>query len=181
MNQTWGSACSPAFDDTTLRFLQQVFQWVRVGDAVALAPVLAERLPPNLRNEQGDSLLILAAYHGHREVVRLLLEAGADTEIVNDRGQTALGAAAFRGDASIVQSLLRHGAQVDSPPGGRTAFMIAAMFNRVEIMQLLRAHGADPWVRDGSGLNALEATRHMGAEQAAQLLQVWSAGVLGGA
>lgn len=170
MNPSLGSACEIAFDDTTLRFLQQIFQWVRSGSSEELAPLLAQRLPPNLRNEQGDSLLILAAYHGHEDVVRLLLEAGADTEVANDRGQTALCAAAFRGDAGIVRALLGHGAQVDGPQGGRTAFMVAAMFNRVEIMQLLRAHGADPWARDASGLNALEVARKMGADASVQWL-----------
>ncbi len=171
MNTSRGLACEAAFDEPTLRFLQQVFQWVRAGCADALAPLLAQHLPPNLRNEQGDSLLILAAYHGHGQVLRLLLQAGADTELANDRGQTALGAAAFRGDADIVRDLLRHGAQVDGPPGGRSAFMIAAMFDRVEILQLLHAQGADPWARDAAGLDALAAARKMGADRAAQWLE----------
>ena len=169
-------AQGPTFDEATLRFLRQVFHWVRVGDAASLSPVLAAHLPPNLRNEQGDSLLILAAYHGHAAVVRLLLDAGADPEIANDRGQTALGAAAFQGARDIVQMLLARGACVDSPPGGRTAFMIAAMFNRVEIMQLLRERGADPWARDAAGLNALSAAQKMGADDAVNLLRRWAAG-----
>lgn len=166
----------PSFDEATLRFLRQVFHWVRVGDAQALAPVLAAHLPPNLRNEQGDSLLILAAYHGHLAVVRQLLDAGADPEIVNDRGQTALGAAAFQGSVEIVRSLLAHGACVDSPPGGRTAFMIAAMFNRVEIMRLLRERGADPGAKDAGGLDALSAAQKMGAHNAVDLLRRWVSG-----
>lgn len=170
------SSSHAAFDEGTLQFLQQVFRWVRAGNAAALAPVLAARLPPNLLNEQGDSLLILAAYHGRAEVVRLLLQAGADPEVVNDRGQTALGAAAFQGDAGIVRQLLAHGAQVDSPRGGRTAFMIAAMFDRVEIMRLLRERGADAWAQDASGLDALRAAEKMGAESATALLRQWAAG-----
>lgn len=170
MNQPLGAACGAAFDDATLRFLQQVFQWVRAGSTDELTPLLAQRLPPNLRNEQGDSLLILAAYHGHGELVRLLLEAGADTEMANDRGQTALCAAAFRGDAGIVRTLVGHGAQIEGPPGGRSPFMIAAMFDRVEIMQLLRDQGADPWAREDGGLTALEAAQKMGADEAVQWL-----------
>ena len=166
----------PTFDEATLGFLRQVFHWVRTGDEHALAPVLEAHLPPNLRNDQGDSLLILAAYHGHAAVVRLLLEAGADPELANDRGQTALGAAAFQGSSEIVRTLLARGACVDSPPGGRTAFMIAAMFNRVEIMQLLREKGADPWACDGGGLNALSAAQKMGADDAIDLLRRWASG-----
>lgn len=169
-------AGGPTFDEATLGFLRQVFHWVRTGDEHALAPVLAAHLPPNLRNEQGDSLLILAAYHGHAPVVRLLLEAGADPELVNDRGQTALGAAAFQGSSDIVHLLLAHGARVDSPPGGRTALMISAMFNRTAIMQLLRERGANPWARDGGGLNAFAAAQKMGADDAVELLRRWASG-----
>ena len=101
----------------------------------------------------------------------LLLDAGADPELANDRGQTALAAAAFKGDESCVRLLLDRGAQVDSPPGGRTAFMIAAMFNRVAIMQLLHERGADPWAMDDMGLDALAAAHKMGAEDAVQWLR----------
>lgn len=166
----------PMFDADTLKFLQQVFKWVRSGDAASLAPMLAAGLPAKLRNEQGDSLLILAAYHGRPAVVRLLLDAGADSDVVNDRGQTALGAAAFKGDVQVVQQLLDHGAQPDSPPGGRTALMIAAMFNRLDIMAMLRQRGANPWAHDPGGLTALRAAEKMGAQEAAQLLRCWAAG-----
>ena len=53
----------------------------------------------NLTNDKGDTLLILAAYHGHPETVGALLDRGADHSRANDRGQTALAAAVFRQSA----------------------------------------------------------------------------------
>lgn len=44
--------------------------------------------------------------------------------------------------------------------------MIAAMFNRTEIMDLLIAHGADPKARDASGVTAMDAAGRMGAGDA---------------
>jgi ankyrin repeat protein len=41
--------------------------------------------------------------------------------------------------------------------------MIAAMFNRTEIVDLLIAHGADPQARDASGVTPLDAANRMGA------------------
>ena len=76
----------------------------------------------------------------------------------------------------VVQLLLDHGAQPDSPPGGRTALMFAAMFNRLEMMTVLRQRGADPWAHDGGGLTALRAAEKMGAQEAAQLLKAWASG-----
>jgi ankyrin repeat protein len=41
--------------------------------------------------------------------------------------------------------------------------MIAAMFNRTEIVDLLIAHGANPQARDASGVTPLDAANRMGA------------------
>ena len=101
-------------------------------------------LPPNLRNEKGDSLLMLASYHGHADTVRVLMEHGADPELANDRGQTPLAGAAFKGDMATIMALLDGGADVNGrSDGGKTPLMIAAMFNRSEIVDVL----LDTWRR----------------------------------
>lgn len=161
----------PGPDEDTLRLARQVFQWVRAGEMGALEPLLNQGLPANLRNEQGDSLLMLAAYHGHAEVVRALLRAGADAELANDRGQTPLAGASFKGYLDVVLALLDGGAAVQGHgPDGRTALFTAAMFNRLEVVRLLLDRGADPTHRDLAGVNAREAAQKMGAEDAAEML-----------
>jgi uncharacterized protein len=155
----------PTLDEDTIAFAGRVFGYARGGYGEELGELLAMGLPPNLRNDKGDTLLMLASYHGHAEVVRALLDHGADPEIANDRGQTPLAAAAFKGDAATVRLLLERGAAVDGSGGGdgRTALMTAAMFNRADIVALLLAHGADPSRRDARGLTAREAAEAMGA------------------
>ena len=108
-------------DDQTLQLAREVFQRVRAGDLAALQPLLDRGLPPNLRNEQGDSLLMLAAYHGHAPLVAALLRAGADPSLANDRGQTPMAGAAYKGFLDVVRALLDGGAPVDGHgPDGRT-------------------------------------------------------------
>lgn len=158
-------------DDDTLAFVRRVFQYARTGEAGELATLLGQGLPPNLRNERGDSLLMLACYHGHAHAARVLLDAGADPEILNDAGQTPLAAAAFKGDAACASLLLERGARVDNAgPNGKTALMIAAMFNRVDIARLLLEHGADPLLPDAAGMSIREAAAKMGAGDALALL-----------
>ena len=41
--------------------------------------------------------------------------------------------------------------------------MVAAMFNRTEIVDLLLAHGSDPSLSDAGGLTARAAAERMGA------------------
>jgi ankyrin repeat protein len=154
----------PELDEETIAFAQRIFHYTRAGYAQELAQLLDQGLPANLLNEKGDSLLMLACYHGHSEVAELLLRHGGDPELANDRGQTPLAGGAFKGDAQIVRLLLKHGANVNgSGPDGRTALMVAAMFNRTEIVDLLLVHGADIHARDAQGLTAEAAARMMEA------------------
>ncbi|KQT61451.1 hypothetical protein ASG52_00745 [Methylobacterium sp. Leaf456] len=162
----------PVLDDATLAFAARVFQYARMGHAEELAGLFAQGLPANLRNDKGDSLLMLAAYNGQTEAARVVLEAGGDPELANDRGQTPLAGAAFKGDAGIVDLLLDRGAAVDgTADGARTALMLAAMFDRVAIVERLLARGADPARRDASGMNAAELARQMGARETSALLE----------
>ena len=91
----------------------------------------------NLTNDKGDTLLILAAYHGHEETVAALLDRGADHSRANDRGQTALAAAVFRQSTDIVRRLLAAGADPDA--GGPSARATAIFFELPEMAGLLDA------------------------------------------
>ena len=55
----------------------------------------------------------LAAYAGNSEVVKLLLEAGANKDVVNDDGDTALHWAAFEGHSNVVKLILETGVYKD--------------------------------------------------------------------
>lgn len=152
------------YEEETLALARKVFQFARAGDAAELESFLSRRLPPNLRNERGDTLLMLACYHGHVDAARVLLAHGADPEIINDAGQTPLAGAAFKGDEAVATLLLDHGVQVDNAgPNGMTPLMFAAMFNRVDMARLLLARGADPQRRDAQGNSIVDAARRMGA------------------
>ena len=145
-------------------FAEQVFNKARDGDAAMLAALLSKGLPANLRNHKGDTLLMLASYHGHAEAVKVLLEHNADPEIRNDNGQSPIAGAAFKGDLLMVKTLIEGGAQVEGASfDGRTALMMAAMFNRTEIIEYLISKGADPHAKDANCITALDAAKTMGA------------------
>lgn len=56
----------------------QFFDAARAGAIDVLESPLEAGLPPNLTNGRGDTLIMLAAYHGHADAVKLLLRHGAD-------------------------------------------------------------------------------------------------------
>lgn len=149
----------------------RAFNAARSGDTAELGSFLDAGMPANLTNEKGDTLLMLASYHGHVDATRLLLEKGADPERRNDRGQTPLQGAAFKGEMEIAALLLDHGAAVDGAgEDGRTALMMAAMFDRVAMIDLFVERGADIHRTAADGVTAKGAAEKMGAEKAVERL-----------
>jgi hypothetical protein len=159
-------------DDDTFEFANAVFDLARAGDPETLGVLLGKGLSPNLRNHRGDSLLMLAAYHGHLETVHVLLRYGSDPDLRNSNGQTPLAGAAFKGDLPMIKLLLAYGADIEgASPDGRTALMIAAMFDRTGIVEYLVSRGANLDATDASGVSAADAAQRMGASKALALLQ----------
>ncbi|WP_122817615.1 ankyrin repeat domain-containing protein [Nocardioides pantholopis] len=118
----------PHLDQEVIEFAHKMFDLARAGDAEQLLAYVDAGLPVNLTDPQGNTLLMLAAYHGQAAVVAGLAERGADIERTNDRGQTPLAGAVFKGDQDVIDLLVRLGADLDA--GHPTARETAAMFGR---------------------------------------------------
>lgn len=60
---------------------------------------------PCVANSEGLLVkkLMLAAYHGHAELVGLLIQHGADPNRVNDRGQSPLAGAVFKKEDAVIE------------------------------------------------------------------------------
>jgi ankyrin repeat protein len=171
------SMTDAGLDDATLEFAHQVFDLARSGESDELARLLGRGLPPNLRNNKGDSLLMLASYHGHLDTVRVLLDHKADPDLRNLNGQTPIAGAAFKGNLPMIELLIEHGADIEgASPDGRTTLMIAAMFNRTEIVDYLVSHGANVDVKDVNGVDAVQAAKLMGAQNTSARLEALQRG-----
>ncbi|WP_425471489.1 ankyrin repeat domain-containing protein [Sinomonas susongensis] len=120
-------------DADVIELATRLFEAARAGDEATLRAYLGAGAPSSLANQSGDSLIMLAAYHGHAGIVRLLGEHGADVRAPNDRGQTPLAGAVFKGYVDVVDALLEFGADPDS--GTPSARQAAQMFGREELLQ----------------------------------------------
>jgi len=137
MQSSTGTPVGGVTDQDAIDFIRSVFGLVRSGDDASLRAMVEKGLPVNFRNEKGDSLIMLASYHGHLDTCRVLLQAGADPNVPNDQGQTPLAGAAYKGFVEIAELLLAHGANIEgASPDGKTPLMMAAMFNRTAIVEL---------------------------------------------
>ncbi|MEU9667997.1 ankyrin repeat domain-containing protein [Streptomyces bobili] len=121
-------------DPEVVELATKIFDLARRGQTEELVAYVDEGVPANLTNDRGDSLLMLAAYHGHAEAVRALLARGADADRINDRGQTPLAGAVFKGERDVIKALLEAGA--DPAAGTPSAVDTARMFAKAELLEL---------------------------------------------
>jgi ankyrin repeat protein len=125
---------SEAPDPEVVELATKIFDLARRGRTEALVAYVDAGVPAELTNDRGDSLLMLAAYHGHADAVRALLARGAVVDRVNDRGQTPLAGAVFKGEQQVIEALLEGGA--DPSAGTPSAVDTARMFGRTELLRL---------------------------------------------
>ena len=109
--------------------------------------LLQARANINQQNNNGWTALMYACYSEtpHNDLVRLLIQSGADISIKSSKLQrTALMVAAERGHTSIVQYLLDEGAPVNTQDVyGITSLMTASQEGHSEVVRVLINYGAD--------------------------------------
>jgi ankyrin repeat protein len=89
-----------------------------------------------------DTLLIEAADNGHLDVVKLLIENGADVNLKGEAWYGPLHAAAAKGHIEVVKILLENGADINIFHQNKPLHN-AAMNGHIEVAEILLAHGAD--------------------------------------
>ncbi|MEP4076616.1 ankyrin repeat domain-containing protein [Haloferula sp.] len=142
-------------------------------DLAAAKGRLAEGDEVDEANRHGVTALSLACRNGSAEMVRLLLDGGADANGKLDGGESCLMIAARTGNVSSVLALIGKGAKVNATERrGQTALMWAAAEGHHRVVECLIAHGADISISQNSGFNALLfAVRQGHGEVVKQLLK----------
>lgn len=97
-----------------------------------------------------STALYEAGMCGQLEVVRLLLDAGADPSLAVSTGSTPLMAAAGNAYLEVLRLLLTRGAAVDAvvPLNSCTAFHCACHYNQPECTEALARAGCDMGLKD---------------------------------
>lgn len=129
------NAPQPLPDDVQ-ELVTRLFEMARGGN-LDLVDYVRQGVDPNLKNQDGNTFLMLAAYAGHAELVRGLVGVGADPNALNERGQSPIAGAIFKKEDEVVRALLDAGA--DPLAGHPTAVDSARMFGREDLLPLLGA------------------------------------------
>lgn len=112
--------------------VDRLLDLARDGATADLAAAVDAGVPVDTSDPAGNSLLMLAAYHGHVETVRALVERGADPDLANVNGQTPVGGTVFKGHDEVTRLLLESGADPDA--GQPPARQLARMLGRTDLI-----------------------------------------------
>ncbi len=117
-------------------------------------------------------LLHVTAVEGRDDLIKVLLDAGADVNRLEYDGKTALHFAAIRGHASTARLLAKGGTDLDVTYGrnGYTALYDAASRGHLDVARVLLALGADPDIQSVQGQTALIAATSKEDEDMVRLL-----------
>ncbi|WP_295153798.1 ankyrin repeat domain-containing protein [uncultured Brachyspira sp.] len=134
------------------------------------------------RDDNDINALIYAVNFDNEDMVKLLLEKGADANTVakienehTDISPTPLMNAAYKGNTNIINMLLENNADINyATDFGITALMMAANFNRFESAKILLENNADTSVTNGYGKTALDMAKEQDYKDIVSLLEKYN-------
>lgn len=134
------------------------------------------------RDDNDINALIYAVNFDNEDMVKLLLEKGADANTVakienehTEISPTPLMNAAYKGNTNIINMLLENNADINyATDFGITALMMAANFNRFESAKILLENNADTSVTNGYGKTALDMAKEQDYKDIVSLLEKYN-------
>lgn len=84
---------------------------------------------------------------------------------------TPLCAAIIKGDVVAVKKIIEYGADLEETTNNLTPLMVAARYNKADIIKLLLAKGAKKSTKNENGLTALKCAELSNAQEAISLLK----------
>ncbi|WP_050922417.1 ankyrin repeat domain-containing protein [Vibrio harveyi] len=98
-------AVEDRLEDEYQSLVELFFDAARIGNNEVVDTFVSQGFPIDQRNNQSYTALMVAAYQGHRETVRLLLDSGANACLQDKRGNTALMGALIKREIGIAKDL----------------------------------------------------------------------------
>ncbi|KAI2808806.1 Ankyrin repeat [Blomia tropicalis] len=115
-----------------------------------------------------------ASLNGHKDIVNLLLEHGANPNIVDHNGSSPLHLASWTGDYEVVNMLIttvNQKADINlKNKDNETALHSACQYGHTPVVSLLLSKGADPFIRNIRSETALDLSAQYGRLDTIELL-----------
>lgn len=140
------------------------------GDIRQAEAWLDAGLPADFLGSRIGSGLMIGAWEGNLELMRLFISRGADIDLLNANGESALLLAAWRGKQEAVKWLLERGARINAGERQWSALHYAVFTGNKELTAFLISQGADIDARSTNGSTPLMMAIYEGHDEIAQTL-----------
>lgn len=149
--------------------LDQLLAAVERGDVPAVAGYLDRGLDPNTTDKHGHTIAMIAARHGHTQLLSMLISRKASISRQSPSGDTALMFGALSGHYEAVRVLIDAGAEIDRHRGW-TALHYAAFGGSPSVVGYLLVRGANKNALAPNGYTPLMLAARNGHLEAARVL-----------
>jgi len=108
------------------------------------------------------------------DIIKLLIDSGADKEYMTYDGVGLLDEAVVFGDIEIIKYLieeLKMDINTTKRKSGMTPFMQACCYGKLDLISYIKDCGADMEARDKNGMNALDYSRKLGQKKVKEYLE----------
>ena len=126
---------------------QEIFEVATAGDLVKVKELIkSEPVNINSKDEGGNTPLHIASRYGHTQIVKFLVNKGADVNSKNTYGYTPLLSACggMNPDINLLKELIAKGADINAQlDRGLTALHFATMSGNIEIISFLIKNGVN--------------------------------------
>ncbi len=144
--------------------VKNLFEAARDGDVQTMMNLISDCGGPGQRDDEGNTLLHIAARSHRPEAVVFLIDKGANVNAKNNRGLTPLhGLGHWEDiDVKIATLLIKYGADVNAQHDGSGVPLHSAVFqDNVDLVKLLLENGANPNLANDVGDTPLHRAVHL--------------------
>lgn len=143
---------------------------MELGDVRQAERWLDAGMPPDFMGSRIGSGLMIGAWEGKLELMRLFISRGADINLINANGESAIALAAWRGQLEAVKWLLERGARINAPAKKWSALHYAVFSGHKDVVDYLIEQGADINAQSTNGSTVLMMAVYEGHQDLARKL-----------
>ena len=128
----------------------------------------------NDENDTGESVLAYAIrYHCDEELIKLLIDSGADIYDFDNEGVSIFDIAITYNNLFVVNYIINDGIDINKTTrrSGFTPLMCASCYGHKEITKLLLDAGANKEAKDIKGFTAIDFARKMNKKSVLEILE----------
>ena len=130
-----------SFIEIDRELVDRFTQAARTGDASKVVVMVEGGMPVDIAGGDGRTALAIAACYNQTDVVRCLLDKGANVNKQDLLGMTALHWASYNNHTDVMRMLLQHGARIGIRDyEGDTPIELARTYHNKEAFDLLEQY-----------------------------------------